>query len=95
VQPWQRVNRFPGTVEMTNKAKLAANLRLMRERHGARHFSFVPSTYELPAQQRAAMNAVGGSKGELWIAKPSNQACGRGIYLTRSVPHTSYRCSLL
>ncbi|CAM9592709.1 unnamed protein product, partial [Hapterophycus canaliculatus] len=45
----QRINSFPRTYECTRKDALSRNMNRMRQVHGARHFSFAPRGFVLPA----------------------------------------------
>ena len=48
VLPCQRLNHFPGSLEIGHKGRLYANLNKMRRQHGAAEFSFVPDSFMLP-----------------------------------------------
>ncbi|CAB1099685.1 unnamed protein product [Ectocarpus sp. CCAP 1310/34] len=81
----QRINSFPRTYECTRKDALSRNMNRMSEVHGARHFSFAPRGFVLPAEREALREAMlNTSEGEAWIVKPANSACGRGIYITKN-----------
>ncbi|CAM9216516.1 unnamed protein product, partial [Ectocarpus sp. 13 AM-2016] len=81
----QRINSFPRTYECTRKDALSRNMNRMSEVHGARHFSFAPRGFVLPAEREALREAMlNTSEGETWIVKPASSACGRGIYITKN-----------
>ncbi|CAM9200114.1 unnamed protein product [Ectocarpus fasciculatus] len=81
----QRINSFPRTYECTRKDALSRNMNRMSEVHGARHFSFAPRGFVLPAEREAVREAMlNTSEGEAWIVKPASSACGRGIYITKN-----------
>jgi hypothetical protein len=48
------------------------------------HFNITPQTFVLPDDFRAWEAARDSSPAALWIWKPSNSSCGRGIHLLRS-----------
>ena len=48
MQPWQRINHFPGMTNVARKARLALNLEKMR-RAFPRDYGFYPRTWVLPA----------------------------------------------
>lgn len=51
----------------------------MKRKH-PEHFNFVPTTYIFPSDfDRFEIIREGADKDHLWIMKPSNAACGRGI----------------
>ncbi|KAL9187839.1 hypothetical protein ACHAXT_006217 [Thalassiosira profunda] len=85
IQPWQRINHFPGMTNICRKARLAQSLELMRKKF-PRDFSFYPTTYVLPQGLAAfrTMFANGQSKGT-YIVKPDGSAQGKGIFLTRRI----------
>ncbi len=84
---FQRVNHFPGSHGLGRKDNLARNISSLRRHVGARagrEFSFLPETYILPGEidtfrRRAAVNPD-----QLWILKPSNASCGKGIRVITS-----------
>jgi len=42
LNPFQKVNHFPVTIELTRKDRLAANIRRMQEKHSPQYFNFLP-----------------------------------------------------
>lgn len=84
IQPWQRINHFPGMTNICRKARLAQSLELMKKEF-PREFSFFPTTYVLPqsfATFKTLFSSNGQSKGT-YIVKPDGSAQGKGIFLTR------------
>ena len=84
IQPWQRINHFPGMTNICRKARLAQSLELMKKKF-PREFSFFPTTYVLPtnfALFKTLFASNGQSKGT-YIVKPDGSAQGKGIFLTR------------
>lgn len=45
---FQKVNHWPKTTEITRKDCLYRHFARMREKHGAKHFAFVPQSFVLP-----------------------------------------------
>ena len=83
-QKWQRVNHFPGMVDICNKAPMARNLDIMR-REFPKEYDFHPTTHVLP-QDYGAFKTLFPSSGQskvTYIIKPSGGAQGKGIFLTR------------
>ena len=86
IQPWQRINHFPGMTNICRKARLAQSLELMRKKF-PREYSFFPTTYVLPTNMaifKTLFASNGQSKGT-YIVKPDGSAQGKGIFLTRSI----------
>ncbi|KAL7543071.1 hypothetical protein ACHAWF_007319 [Thalassiosira exigua] len=86
IQPWQRINHFPGMTNICRKARLAQSLEIMRKRF-PREFSFYPATYILPQGIAAfrALFAPNGHSRSTYIVKPDGAAQGKGIFLTRRI----------
>lgn len=79
---YQRVNHFPGGCELTRKDCMYKNLVEMANTFGTDTFDFIPETFVLPEQSEAFMDTYR-QTGGLWIYKPHNAACGRGIFIFR------------
>ena len=77
----QHVNQFPCTQNITRKDWMTRNLIKMQQLHGKRHFDFIPDSFILPAEQAQFREAFR-DDGALWIIKPSNASCGRGIFIS-------------
>ncbi|XP_050438880.1 tubulin polyglutamylase TTLL5 isoform X2 [Adelges cooleyi] len=78
LKPFQRVNHFPRSCELTRKDKLYKNIELMSHRNGIKHFSFVPETYIMPKDYNRFITNQYRHRG-LWIVKPFDLSRGRGI----------------
>ncbi|XP_062597635.1 tubulin polyglutamylase TTLL7-like, partial [Saccostrea cucullata] len=87
LKPFQRINHFPGMVEVTRKDCLARNM-IKIQRHHADEFNFVPKSWILPADfsmlQNYAKDLKAKKKYKTFIVKPSNGAQGHGIQLYRN-----------
>ena len=44
-------------------------------------FNFLPESYALPSERNDLVSAMKQDPGSLWIVKPSNTSCGKGISL--------------
>lgn len=81
--PFQRVNHFPGSFELGRKDRLCSNLLRMRKKHPQAYAGVIPETYltanEYDKQQFLAQFHA--NPHALWILKPPNSSCGRGIKL--------------
>ena len=78
--PFQRINHFPGMLEICRKAPLSRNLRRMQTAH-PREYSFSPQTWDYPAQLDLFRKYSRANPDAVYIVKPSAGAMGRGIYL--------------
>ncbi|KAL3805628.1 hypothetical protein HJC23_005872 [Cyclotella cryptica] len=85
IQPWQRINHFPGMSNICRKTRLAQNLELMRKKF-PHEFAFYPPTFILP-QNFAALKTlfINGQSKHPFIIKPDGSAQGKGIFLTKSI----------
>jgi len=86
IQPWQRINHFPGMTNIARKSRLAQNLDFMR-RQFPKDFTFYPRSFVLPHEVngfRDQFDAKGRSK-KTFIIKPDSGCQGRGIHLTRKL----------
>jgi tubulin polyglutamylase TTLL5 len=50
LNPYQKVNHFPVTVELTRKDRMAINIKRMQDKHSYLYFNFIPPTFVLPEQ---------------------------------------------
>ena len=50
LNPYQKVNQFPRSYEITTKDNLCRNITRMKQIHGARHFDFSPAGFVLPGE---------------------------------------------
>ena len=86
LQPWQKVNKFPGISCLTLKSELYKHYLRMRERHGAQHYGYMPLTFVLPEEHDAwqAARLADAKTTPVWIVKPNNSSRGRGITLVHA-----------
>mmetsp|Transcript_18139 Transcript_18139/g.47860 ORF Transcript_18139/g.47860 Transcript_18139/m.47860 type:complete len:361 (-) Transcript_18139:51-1133(-) len=98
MQPWQRINHFPGMPNIARKARLAQNLEKMRKNF-PKEYAFYPRTWVLPADFqdfRTQFDSNGKSyKNNIFIVKPDAGCQGRGIYLTQDLEKISSMDSLV
>ena len=81
--PFQRVNHFPGMMEICRKGALSRHLKKMRAACPAGTYDFAPETWEHPNEMEAFRKHCKAHPGGSYIVKPAAGAMGRGIYLTR------------
>ena len=82
---YQKINHFPSSNELTRKDKMCFNFKSMIEKHGRKHFEFIPETFVLPEEFSEFYSCFSYSKGSLWIKKPTCSSQGRGIYLIENI----------
>lgn len=84
IHEFQRVNHFPGSTALTRKDSMYTHLSNMAKQFGREAFDFLPETWVLPEQMQAFMEEYE-RDGGLFIVKPTNSACGRGIFILRNI----------
>lgn len=82
MQPYQRINHFPGMSALSHKHNLARNLKKMQKLY-ENMYDFFPKTWILPADSSDLKNHFNFKKSKTFIVKPVANCQGRGIYLTR------------
>lgn len=83
--PFQKANHFPASWHLGRKDLLWKNVYRMR-RQWPQEFNIMPVSYVLPEEFSAWVSAREQSPNALWIYKPANLSCGRGIKLLTSKP---------
>ncbi|XP_068154316.1 tubulin polyglutamylase TTLL5-like isoform X2 [Drosophila tropicalis] len=83
LSPYQRVNHFPRSYELTRKDRLYKNIERMQHLRGMRHFDIVPQSFILPLEYRDLLIAHNKYRGP-WIVKPAASSRGRGIFIVNS-----------
>ena len=48
LHPFQKINHFPGSHELTRKDRLAINIKKMQDKYSKTYFNFIPETFVLP-----------------------------------------------
>lgn len=84
LMPYQKVNHFPRSYEITRKDRLYKNIEAMQRSKGLRNLDFIPQTFLLPTESRELLTAHFRYRGP-WIVKPKASSRGRGIYIVNSV----------
>ncbi|KAG6441981.1 hypothetical protein O3G_MSEX002135 [Manduca sexta] len=83
LSPYQRVNHFPRSYELTRKDKLFKNIEKMQYFRGLKHFDFIPTTFLMPVEYKELCSTHYRTKGP-WIVKPAASSRGRGIYIVNT-----------
>lgn len=98
-RPWQRLNHFPKSTNITKKDGLARNLRRMRTSYGGSMFEFFPLTFILPNEYKKFVAEFSTQDGRqqpnYWICKPTEQSCGRGIFIFQDLHDLTYDCAVV
>ena len=85
MQPYQKINHFPGMYSLARKNHLGRNLMRMKKSF-PENYDFFPQTYLLPAEYSEFRAQFNGKKnGKTFIVKPEASCQGKGIFLTRSI----------
>jgi len=91
--PFQTVNHFPGSWNIGHKGLLWRNIK-QSQRRLPNHFDITPPGFILPDDLRAWEISREQHPDALWIWKPPNSSCGRGIRVLRSSLDSSTERSL-
>ncbi|CAH2044656.1 unnamed protein product, partial [Iphiclides podalirius] len=83
LSPYQRVNHFPRSYELTRKDKLFKNIEKMQYFRGVKNFDFIPTTFLMPTEYKELLTTHYRTKGP-WIVKPAASSRGRGIYIVNN-----------
>ncbi|GMH35159.1 hypothetical protein BSKO_03027 [Bryopsis sp. KO-2023] len=89
MKPFQRMNHFPGMLEICRKGGLSKHIRRMSA-YFPDEFSYHPRAFFIPNQIEEFLVALrrnkskGKGKADTYIVKPSAGAMGRGIFLAQS-----------
>lgn len=81
---FQKINHFPGMMEICRKDLLARNLNRMLKIFPD-SYNFFPKTWSLPSNYADALNYSLKNKNKTYIVKPAAAAQGRGIFLTQTL----------
>eukprot|EP01004_Peranema_trichophorum_P011128 NODE_998_length_2193_cov_39.142029_g852_i0.p1 GENE.NODE_998_length_2193_cov_39.142029_g852_i0~~NODE_998_length_2193_cov_39.142029_g852_i0.p1 ORF type:complete len:651 (-),score=107.31 NODE_998_length_2193_cov_39.142029_g852_i0:239-2098(-) len=94
LNPFQKVNHFPGTWNIGRKDMLFRNLQRMKRCYGSEEYYFVPQTFLLPGDWTLLCNELEHNKKpgvppniahqNTYIIKPPASSCGKGIYLVNN-----------
>ncbi|KAJ0398930.1 hypothetical protein P43SY_005288 [Pythium insidiosum] len=90
LQPFAKVNHFPGMTHLARKSKLARNFERMKKLF-PEEYDFCPRTWILPFDLydfQQQFNADGMSQ-RTFIVKPDHSCQGRGVFLTRNLSQIS------
>ncbi|CAF1681879.1 unnamed protein product, partial [Adineta ricciae] len=80
LNPFQRINHFPRSYEITRKDRLYKNVQKMQQEKGVKNFNFIPTTFLLPYEFEDFSATFQREKG-IWIIKPVASSQGKGIFL--------------
>uniref|UniRef100_A0AC35UD71 DUF862 domain-containing protein n=1 Tax=Rhabditophanes sp. KR3021 TaxID=114890 RepID=A0AC35UD71_9BILA len=81
--PWQKVNHFPKSAELTRKDRMSENMTKAVYTHGPAYNVF-PATYCLPRDLDSLKLKMEQDPESIYIVKPPASSRGRGIHLINS-----------
>jgi tubulin polyglutamylase TTLL6/13 len=82
LKPFQKINHFPGMLEICRKAAMGRNLNRLKLML-PHLYNFYPKTFVLPSDYSLLRQYMEASKKRTVIVKPSAGCQGKGIYMTR------------
>eukprot|EP00002_Diphylleia_rotans_P007905 TRINITY_DN1756_c0_g1_i10.p1 TRINITY_DN1756_c0_g1~~TRINITY_DN1756_c0_g1_i10.p1 ORF type:complete len:1011 (-),score=204.59 TRINITY_DN1756_c0_g1_i10:395-3427(-) len=82
LKKYQKINHFPGTIEISRKVNMARNLRRMQKAF-PEEYDITPKTWILPQEMTQFKKALSKKKKRVYIIKPDAGAQGKGIYMVR------------
>lgn len=83
MQPYQRINHFPGMNALARKNLLAKNLMNLKKVFPL-EYNFFPKTWLLPQDCKDFKAQFNTKKAKTFIVKPEASCQGKGIFLTRN-----------
>ena len=83
--PWQKMNHFPRSNELTRKDLLYKNLSKLKAQFPGSKFDFIPESYILPNEYSFLKDQMERKPNQFWIIKPVAMSQGRGIFLTKNI----------
>ncbi|CAE6915918.1 TTLL5 [Symbiodinium natans] len=81
--PFQKANHFPNSWQLGRKDLLGKNIHRMK-RQFPKDYNIMPLSFSLPEDGQAWAQAREQNPEALWIWKPVNLSCGKGIRLLES-----------
>ena len=88
MQPYQKINHFPGMYSLARKNNLGRHLMRMRKAFPD-HYKFFPPTWLLPAEFGDFRSQFSKKGNKTFIIKPAASCQGKGIFLTRTWENVS------
>ncbi|GIY64665.1 tubulin polyglutamylase TTLL6 [Caerostris darwini] len=86
MEPFQRINHFPGMGEICKKDSLSNNMKRMKKLL-PRSYSFYPLTFCLPDEAVALTRYCEHRQSEVFIIKPDRNCQGIGIDIVKGLPN--------
>ncbi|MFH4983988.1 hypothetical protein AB6A40_010697 [Gnathostoma spinigerum] len=81
LQPWQRINHFPRSSQLTRKDKLYENIARARNQFGSL-YDFIPESFVMPKDKILLSKSLQTDQFSVpYIVKPVSSSRGNGIYI--------------
>ncbi|TKR87807.1 hypothetical protein L596_012149 [Steinernema carpocapsae] len=96
--PWQRVNHFPRSYELTRKDSCYLNIERSQKFHGQAAFDFIPEFFITPRNWEVLKETFESEKGAgkaPFIVKPVRSSRGRGISIAENIEQVPDRSDML
>ena len=94
LSPYQKINHFPKTGEITRKDLLYKNLCILSSlSNSKKDFNFIPKSFILPQEIRL-LELEMEKEEDIWIIKPVSSSQGRGIFLAKKFSDVSSHLSI-
>lgn len=84
MQPYQKINHFPGMYSISRKNYLAMNLSKLKKKF-PEDYNFFPKTWLYPCDYSEIKFFMSSNKNSYLIVKPEASCQGRGIFLTKKI----------
>jgi tubulin polyglutamylase TTLL6/13 len=85
MRPFQRINHFPGMMEICRKAALSRHLKRMQSSCPA-EYTFAPTTWDYPKELEAFRRYARANPGAVYIVKPTAGAMVGAVQVESSDP---------
>jgi hypothetical protein len=93
INEFQKVNHFPGSSNLGRKDFLNIHLTRALYKHGREEYGFFPETFLLDFDLQRFQNRIAkANTSDIFIMKPFNSSCGRGISLMRPTDPIPKNC---
>lgn len=83
LNPFQKVNHFPGSIHLGRKDLLTIAIHEMKKSFPA-DYDYFPDTYLIPQKRGEILEEIEKNPNQYFILKPNASSCGRGIHVLKA-----------